>query len=116
MKAADANDDTKAMTPNDGGTLGQNMDRARKKRPDAKSVRLTYTKDHLFVYLVGKEDEEDEDDPDEGLVQSYRETKKRKRVTYKLQYAPHVMSWLSQELDKPSRLITQDEVDTWAKR
>jgi hypothetical protein len=89
MKAAHSNEDTKAMTPNDGGTLGQNMDGARKKRPDAKSVRLTYTKDHLFVYLVGKEDEEDEDDPDEGLVQSYRETKKRKLVTYKLQYAPH---------------------------
>ena len=29
----------------------------------------------------------------------------------KLPYTPSVMSWLSQELDKPSRLITQAEVD-----
>jgi hypothetical protein len=29
----------------------------------------------------------------------------------KLPYTPAVMSWLSAQLDKPSRLITQDEVD-----
>jgi hypothetical protein len=29
----------------------------------------------------------------------------------KLPYSPVVMSWLSAELDKPSRLITQAEVD-----
>jgi hypothetical protein len=29
----------------------------------------------------------------------------------KLPYTPPVMSWLSQQLDKPSRLITQAEVD-----
>jgi hypothetical protein len=29
----------------------------------------------------------------------------------KLPYTPVVMSWLSAELDKPSRLITQAEVD-----
>jgi hypothetical protein len=29
----------------------------------------------------------------------------------KLPYTPPVMSWLSEQLDKPSRLITQDEVD-----
>ncbi len=28
-----------------------------------------------------------------------------------LPYTPVVMSWLSQQLDKPSRLITQDEVN-----
>ncbi len=28
----------------------------------------------------------------------------------KLPYAPSVMSWLSAQLDKPSRLITQEEV------
>ena len=28
----------------------------------------------------------------------------------KLPYTPVVMSWLSAQLDKPSRLITQDEV------
>jgi hypothetical protein len=28
----------------------------------------------------------------------------------KLPYLPHVMSWLSTKLDKPSRLITQDDV------
>ena len=33
----------------------------------------------------------------------------------KLPYAPHVMSWLSEALDKPSRLITQAEVDAWVK-
>jgi len=30
----------------------------------------------------------------------------------KLPFTPPVMSWLSQQLDKPSRLITQAEVDT----
>lgn len=29
----------------------------------------------------------------------------------KLPYTPPVMSWLSEQLDKPSRLITQAEVD-----
>jgi len=29
----------------------------------------------------------------------------------KLPYTPPVMSWLSAQLDKPSRLITQEEVD-----
>jgi hypothetical protein len=29
----------------------------------------------------------------------------------KLPYTPAVMSWLSTQLDKPSRLITQDEVN-----
>jgi hypothetical protein len=29
----------------------------------------------------------------------------------KLPYTPPVMSWLSEQLHKPSRLITQDEVD-----
>jgi hypothetical protein len=30
----------------------------------------------------------------------------------KLPYAPAVMSWLSTELHKPSRLITQADIDT----
>ena len=59
------------------------------------------------------------------LVNGIRKVKERARrvkrlqqivTTAKLPYAPHVMSWLSQELDKPSRLITQDEVDAWAKK
>ena len=33
----------------------------------------------------------------------------------KLPYAPYVMSWLSEALDKPSRLITQAEIDAWVK-
>jgi hypothetical protein len=33
----------------------------------------------------------------------------------KLPYIPVVMSWLSTQLDKPSRLITQEEVDRLAK-
>jgi hypothetical protein len=33
----------------------------------------------------------------------------------KLPYIPVVMSWLSSQLDKPSRLITQAEVDQLAK-
>ena len=34
----------------------------------------------------------------------------------KLPYTPVVMSWLSQELNKPSRLITQDEDDRLLKK
>jgi hypothetical protein len=33
----------------------------------------------------------------------------------KLPYAPPIMSWLSAQLDKPSRLITQAEVDQLVK-
>jgi hypothetical protein len=33
----------------------------------------------------------------------------------KLPYLPHVMSWLSVKLDKPSTRITQKDVDTLAK-
>jgi hypothetical protein len=33
----------------------------------------------------------------------------------KLPYTPSVMSWLSEQLDKPSRLITQGEVDNLVK-
>ena len=33
----------------------------------------------------------------------------------KLPYSPAVMSWLSAELGKPSRLITQAEVEKWVK-
>jgi hypothetical protein len=33
----------------------------------------------------------------------------------KLPYTPPVMSWLSAQLDKPSRLITQAEVDQLVK-
>jgi hypothetical protein len=34
----------------------------------------------------------------------------------KLPYLPAVMSWLSVKLDKPSRLIKQEEVDQLAKQ
>ena len=34
----------------------------------------------------------------------------------KLPFLPAVMSWLSIKLDKPSRLISQDEVDQLAKQ
>ena len=33
----------------------------------------------------------------------------------KLPYTPPIMSWLSTKLDKPSRLITQADVDTLLK-
>jgi hypothetical protein len=33
----------------------------------------------------------------------------------KLPYTPPIMSWLSEQLDKPSRLITQAEVDNLVK-
>jgi len=58
------------------------------------------------------------------LVNGLRKVKERARrqdrlraivTNGKLPYAPSVMSWLSTELNKPSRLITQDEADAWAK-
>jgi len=33
----------------------------------------------------------------------------------KLPFIPTIMSWLSTKLDKPSRLITQEEVDQFTK-
>jgi hypothetical protein len=59
------------------------------------------------------------------LVNGIRKTKERARrhnrlldivKKGKLPFAPIVMSWLSAELDKPSRLITQEEVDAWVKK
>jgi hypothetical protein len=59
------------------------------------------------------------------LVNGIRKTKERVRrhnrlieivKKGKLPFAPIVMSWLSAELDKPSRLITQEEVDAWVKK
>jgi hypothetical protein len=45
-----------------------------------------------------------------------RQSRLRKIVSKgKLPYTPVIMSWLSAELDKPSRLLTQAEVDAWAK-
>jgi hypothetical protein len=58
------------------------------------------------------------------LVNGLRKTKERARRIKRLQeivqkgplpFAPYAMSWLSEALDKPSRLITQAEVDTWSK-
>ncbi len=34
----------------------------------------------------------------------------------KLPYSPRVMSWLSAELNKPSRLITQADVDSFLQK
>jgi hypothetical protein len=57
---------------------------------------------------------------DSRQVNSIRKVVERERRTLrmkslikqgKLPYTPPVMSWLSQQLDKPSRLITQAEVD-----
>jgi hypothetical protein len=58
------------------------------------------------------------------LVNGIRKVKERARrqnrlreivKAGKLPYAPHVMSWISAELDKPARLIKQEEIDAWAK-
>jgi hypothetical protein len=48
---------------------------------------------------------------------SRREKRLRQAVTKgKLPYAPYIMSWLSEELNKPARLISQGEIDAWAKK
>jgi len=45
-----------------------------------------------------------------------RDTRMKEMVKKgKLPYTPPVMSWLSSQLDKPSRLITQTEVDALVK-
>jgi hypothetical protein len=58
------------------------------------------------------------------LVNGQRKVKERARRQARLldivtkgplPYAPHVMTWLSEALNKPSRLLTQAEVDAWAK-
>jgi hypothetical protein len=58
------------------------------------------------------------------LVNGVRKVKERSRrqgrlreivKDAKLPYSPSVMSWLSMELNKPSRLLTQGEIDAWAK-
>jgi hypothetical protein len=56
-----------------------------------------------------------------GVRKVKEKARRRKRLLdivskSKLPYAPFVMSWLSVELDKPSRLITQEEVDAWVKQ
>jgi hypothetical protein len=58
------------------------------------------------------------------LVNGVRKVKERARrhlrlkdavAKGKLPYTPVIMSWLSAELNKPARLIKQEEVDKWAK-
>jgi hypothetical protein len=56
-----------------------------------------------------------------GIRKTSERARRRKRLKEivsksKLPFAPYVMSWLSAELDKPSRLITQQEVDAWASK
>jgi hypothetical protein len=51
-----------------------------------------------------------------GILKAKERTRRATRMTEiikkgKLPYTPVVMSWLSAQLDKPSRLITQAEVD-----
>ena len=51
-----------------------------------------------------------------GLVKTKERARRRDRLIEalkqgKLPYSPTVMSWLSAELDKPSRLITQEDVN-----
>ena len=55
-----------------------------------------------------------------GIVKVKEHVRRDKRVleTVKkgsLPYLPHVMSWLSERLDKPSRLITKDDIDKLVK-
>ena len=55
-----------------------------------------------------------------GIVKVKEHARRDKRVleTVKkgtLPYLPHVMSWLSTKLDKPSRLITQDDISKLTK-
>ena len=52
-----------------------------------------------------------------GMRKMYERERRKDRMveiikkTGKLPFSPVVMSWLSGQLDKPSRLITQAEVD-----
>lgn len=51
-----------------------------------------------------------------GILKSKERARRATRIISlikggKLPYTPVVMSWLSEKLDKPSRLITQAEVD-----
>jgi hypothetical protein len=51
-----------------------------------------------------------------GMVKRKERARRDLRMTAmvkmsKLPYTPVVMSWLSAQLDKPSRLITQEEVN-----
>jgi hypothetical protein len=56
-----------------------------------------------------------------GFVKAKERIRRDKRLIEavkkgKLPYTPVVMSWLSAKLDKPSRLITQAEVDALLKK
>lgn len=71
-----------------------------------------------------RREQRDVDQAKSRLVNGDRKVKERARKQGRLKqivaksqlpYAPCVMSWLSAELDKPSRLLTQQEVDAWAK-
>jgi hypothetical protein len=51
-----------------------------------------------------------------GILKAKERTRREARMretvkSGKLPYTPPVMSWLSGQLDKPSRLITQQDID-----
>lgn len=53
-----------------------------------------------------------------GVVKNKERDRRKQRLKEKLQagnlpYTPTVMSWLSAELDKPSRQITPADVKNW---
>ncbi len=53
-----------------------------------------------------------------GLVKTKERARRQQRLVAKLRagqspYAPAVMSWLSRELNKPSKQITQEDVNQY---
>lgn len=82
MEPVDPDDDSEAMAPNDGGTLGKNMTAGKEKPPRADTVTINYAPGEELEYTQGKKREL-------KTIQTYEKMKKSKKYEYDLQYAPH---------------------------
>lgn len=82
MDATDPDDDSEAMPPNDGGTLGRNLTAAKDKPPKVDTLSISYAREEKLEYVIGKK-------KDLMKVRPYKEMEKWKTVEYDLQYAPH---------------------------
>jgi hypothetical protein len=79
MAPTDPDDDSSAMAPNDGGTLGQNLKKSGYDPPSVDEVWIRYkTEDEPLYFKSGRKKKE---------VRIYKKT--RAEVPYDLQYAPH---------------------------
>lgn len=84
LPPTNADEDTDAMPPNDGGELGRNMRAENDNPPDVTSIWIAYKSGETLRYLSGKKKKKKE-----KVVQTYEKLRPSTEEEYALKYAPH---------------------------